>query len=143
MVFPARNWNRFDSCGTESKPCSCPAVDIGNFSVCDLLRSQQARQPDIEGSSLLDSNCHNFLHRTHPGVVSDVPDDTIQKFLTRTSPTSVRAATRLGAERYQQLGEQSRQECAAHVHSCPACRGRTTDWAGWAKSIGEESHFTH
>jgi hypothetical protein len=37
-------------------------------------------------------------------------------------------AIRRGAERYEQLSEQARQECAAHVHSCPACGGRTSDW---------------
>ena len=37
-------------------------------------------------------------------------------------------AVRRGAERYEHLREQARQECAAHVRSCPACSGRTSDW---------------
>ena len=37
-------------------------------------------------------------------------------------------ATKRGAERYEQLSEHARRECAAHLQSCPACSGRTSDW---------------
>jgi hypothetical protein len=73
-----------------------PAVDNGNFSVCNLLRSQQARQQDIEGSPLLDSNGHDFLHRNYACVIRHVRHNPIQKFLTGTSPTHLLDITSAG-----------------------------------------------
>jgi hypothetical protein len=85
VVFPESNRDKPDLRRTEGKPRSGPAVDTGNRSICSLLCKQQSRQQVVDGSPLLDSDCSDFLSRNYACVISRIPDDKIQGFLTRSA----------------------------------------------------------